>query len=50
MNGVGIPSLMGKPRVSGLAFKAGERNRLVSKVKEEILLGRAKGNTDMLLL
>lgn len=42
MNGVGIPSLMGKPRVSGLAFKAEERNRLVSEVKEMILGGWAE--------
>lgn len=39
---VRIPSLMGKPRVSGLAFKAEERNHLISKVKEEILGGWAE--------
>lgn len=39
---MGMPSLMGKLRDSGLAFKAEERNRLVSKVKEEILGGWAE--------
>ena len=42
MGGVGIPSLMGKRSVSGLAFQAEERNHLVSKVKEETLGGWAE--------
>lgn len=39
---MGIPSLMGKRSVSGLAFQAEERNHLVSKVKEETLGGWAE--------